>query len=100
LVPPSVRFIVHLDVSPWMQKDSITAHPVNLTNPMMMKGPVREIIPAPAQKVRIRVPEGRRIRKAHFLVGGTAPAYRQEGGVVSIDIPSIELHEVIALDFA
>ena len=28
-----------LDVSLWMQKSSIAAHLVNLTNPMMMKGP-------------------------------------------------------------
>jgi hypothetical protein len=89
-----------LDVSLWMQKDSMTAHLVNLTNPMMMKGPVREIIPAPAQKVRIRVPEGRRIRKAQFLVSGTTPVYREAGGAVSLDVPSIELHEVIAFDLA
>ena len=55
-----------MDVSLWMQKDSLTAHLVNLTNPMMMKGPVREIIPAPAQQVRIRVPDGRRVRQVAF----------------------------------
>jgi hypothetical protein len=67
---------------------------------MMMKGPVREIIPAPQQQVRIRVPDGRRVRKAHFLVSGRTPAYRQAGGVVSLAAPSIDLHEVIALDLA
>jgi hypothetical protein len=46
-----------LDVSLWMQKSSVTAHLVNLTNPMMMKGPVREIPPSP-QQVRVRPPEG------------------------------------------
>ncbi len=34
-----------LDVTVWQQKDSLTVHLVNLTNPMMMKGPVRELIP-------------------------------------------------------
>ncbi|MBO0860102.1 MAG: beta-galactosidase trimerization domain-containing protein [Chloracidobacterium sp.] len=87
-----------LDVSLWMQKDSITAHLVNLTNPMMMKGPVREIIPAPRQEVRVRPPDGRRIRKARFLVSGKTPIYHESGGVVSLTIPSIDLHEVIALD--
>jgi hypothetical protein len=89
-----------LDVSLWMQKDSITAHLVNLTNPMMMKGPIREIIPAPRQQVRIRAPDGRRVRKAHFLVSGKTPVYRQAGDVVSLTVPSIDLHEVIALDLA
>jgi hypothetical protein len=87
-----------LDVSLWMQKDSMTAHLVNLTNPMMMKGPVREIIPSPVQQVRIRVPEGRRVRKVSLLVSGKAPGHRESGGVVTIEIPSIELHEVIAID--
>ncbi|HKE04132.1 MAG TPA: hypothetical protein VKE91_08730, partial [Blastocatellia bacterium] len=87
-----------IDISLWMQKDSITAHLVNLTNPMMMKGPVREIIPAPQQQARIRIPEGRRVRKAYFLVSGKTPAYRESGGVVSLTVPSIDLHEVIALD--
>ncbi len=39
-----------LDVSLWRQKASITAHLVNLTNPMMMKGPMREIIPLPSNR--------------------------------------------------
>ncbi|HEY6403380.1 MAG TPA: hypothetical protein VI479_18300, partial [Blastocatellia bacterium] len=89
-----------LDVSLWMQKDSVTAHLVNLTNPMMMKGPIREIIPVSEQQARIRVPEGRRVGKAHFLVSGAQPVWRQEGGVVSLTVPSIDLHEVIALDLA
>ena len=87
-----------LDVSLWIQKNSVTAHLVNLTNPMMMKGPIREIIPLSEQEVQIRVPEGRRVNKAHFLVSGKQPAWRQAGGVVSLTVPSIDLHEVIALD--
>ena len=35
-----------LDVTVWRQKASMTVHLVNLTNPMMMKGPIRELIPA------------------------------------------------------
>ena len=41
-----------LDLSIWRQKNSLTVHLVNLTNPMMMKGPVREIIPVSRQQVR------------------------------------------------
>jgi Hypothetical glycosyl hydrolase 6/Beta-galactosidase trimerisation domain len=89
-----------LDVSLWLQKNSVTAHLVNLTNPMMMKGPIREIIPLSEQEVRIRVPEGRRVNKAHLLVTGKPPVWRQTGGVVSLTVPSIDLHEVIALDLA
>ena len=89
-----------IDVSLWMQKDSVTAHLVNLTNPMMMKGPLREIVPSPPQKVRIRIPAGRRVRKVSLLVNGKTPAHRESGGVIIMELPSIGLHEAISLDLA
>lgn len=89
-----------IDVSLWMQKQSMTAHLVNLTNPMMMKGPVRELIPSPAQRVRIRLPHERRASRVRFLVRDEQPRYRDANGVLEVDVPSIELHEVIAVDFA
>ncbi len=39
-----------LDVAVWEQENSMTLHLVNLTNPMMLKGPVREIVPISGQK--------------------------------------------------
>ena len=43
--PVSVSGPGIIDLSIWSQKNSLTVHLVNLTNPMMMKGPIREIIP-------------------------------------------------------
>ena len=54
-----------LDVTVWRQKDSMTVHLVNLTNPMMMKGPLRELIPSPAQKVSVRLPHGFAARRRY-----------------------------------
>jgi hypothetical protein len=88
-----------LEVSLWRQKDSLTAHLVNLTNPMMLKGPIREIIPVGQQVVRFRPPaDGRRVARAHLLVAGREIPVRHDGGALAVDVPSIELHEVIALD--
>ena len=42
----------------WRQQDSMTVHLVNLTNPMMMKGPFRELIPFGEQQVVVRLPAG------------------------------------------
>jgi hypothetical protein len=98
--PLSVEGKGVLDVSLWMQKSSLTAHLVNLTNPMMMKGPVREIVPSPPQRVRIRVPEGKRVSKVSLLVSGKSPGHRTAGNVITLEIPSIELHEVVAVDLA
>ncbi len=88
-----------LDVSIWSQEKSMTVHLVNLTNPMMMKGPVREIIPIGRQEVKIQIPSGKRVSKAHLLVAKQAVPYRQQGGFIEMAVPSVGLHEVIALDF-
>jgi hypothetical protein len=78
----------------------MTVHLVNLTNPMMMKGPVRETIPLGGQKLRVRVPAGRRVQRVHLLSAGTEVAYRAEGGTIALEVPEIGVHEVVALDYA
>jgi len=89
-----------LDISVWTQKSSMTVHLVNLTNPMMMKGPVREIIPIANQRVRIRIPDGQRVKDAKLLVSGKPTVFRTEADEILIDIPSIAVHEVVAVDFS
>ncbi len=87
-----------LDVSLFEQKESVTAHIVNLTNPMMMKGPVREVIPITGQKVRVRLPEGRKAKAVHLLVSGAKVKWAQRGPWVELATPQIALHEAIAID--
>jgi hypothetical protein len=87
-----------LDVTFWRQKDSVTVHLVNLTNPMAMKGPIREFIPVGTQQVSVRLPAGRRLRRARLLVAGTEPAVRRSGEEVQVTVPSILDHEVVAFD--
>src|ERR1039457_4198191 len=87
-----------LDVTVWRQKDSMTVHLVNLTNPMMMKGPVREFIPTPPQKVAVRLPGGSRAKKVQLLVSGARPKVAETNGVAILTIAAIVDHEVIAID--
>jgi hypothetical protein len=89
-----------LDVAVWEQKDSMTLHLVNLTNPMMWKGPVREIIPVAGQKIALRIPSDRRVRSVHLLVAGRDVPYRTEGDSIYLETASIGLHEVVAVDFS
>ena len=100
LAPLTVEGKGVLDVAVWMQKDSMTAHLVNLTNPMMMKGPIREVIPITKQEISIRIPQGRRVRRVHLLVVGVDAQHTDEDGVIRLTVPSIALHEVIAIDLA
>jgi len=88
-----------LDISIWGQKNSMTVHLVNLTNPMMMKGPVREIIPVANQHVRIQIPDGSHVTRAKLLVAGRPVPFTSNHGLIALDVPSIAVHEVIALDF-
>ena len=88
-----------LDVAVWRQKDSMTVHLVNLTNPMMMKGPLREFLPLAAQRVSIRLPEGRKSRGVKLLVSGQTPHTQQANGQIHLTVPSILDHEVVAIDF-
>jgi hypothetical protein len=88
-----------IDLSVWAQKNSMTVHLVNLTNPMMMKGPVRGIIPVPLQRVRVRLPNGRRAAKVQLLVAQREIPFRQDAAGVDLEVPSIALHEVVAIDF-
>jgi hypothetical protein len=87
-----------LDVTVWQQAESLTVHLVNLTNPMMMKGPVRELLPVAEQRVRVRLPGGRRARKIRLLVSDTVPRFRQSGDGLELTVPSIRAHEVVAVD--
>jgi hypothetical protein len=87
-----------LDVALWQQRNSITVHLVNLTNPMMMKGPIRELIPSPPQLVKLRIAKAP--RRARFLSTGKPATYTFQSGILAIHVPPIELHEVIALDLA
>jgi hypothetical protein len=87
-----------LDVTVWRQKDSMTVHLVNLTNPMMMKGPLREFIPTPPQRVAVRLPDGARANKVQLLVSGADPQAAEANGALTLTLAGILDHEVIAID--
>jgi hypothetical protein len=87
-----------LDVTAWRQKASMTVHLVNLTNPMALKGPYRELIAAGPQQVRIRLPKGTTARGVKLVVGGQEPEVKREQGALSLTVPSILDHEVVAVD--
>ncbi len=96
--PASVTGPGVLDVTVWRQCGSLTVHLVNLTNPMMMKGPVRELVPVGEQRVRVLLPEGAKPGRVRLLVGGGTPSVRQSGRWLEVAVPSVLAHEVVAVD--
>jgi len=71
---------------------------VNLTNPMAMRGPIRETLPLPPQTVSIAVPPDR--VKVRLLVAGTDVKPTVVGGRVEVVIPPAGLLEVVHVDWS
>lgn len=87
-----------LDVTLWQQKASITLHLVNLTNPMMMKGPVRELIPVGPQKIKLRLPADAKPRRVHLLAADRPVRTSRNGAYLELTVPSVLDHEILAID--
>ena len=86
-----------IDVTVWRQKSSMTIHLVNFTNPMMMKGPFRELIPVDT-KVSIRIPKGLKVEKVQLLIRGQKLPFEVNEGIITIAVAQITDHEIVALD--
>jgi hypothetical protein len=87
-----------LDVTIWRQRASLTVHLVNLTNPMMMKGPVRELLPVGEQKVRLRLPEAAKPKQVRLLAADKKVRSERSGPYLIVTVPSILDHEIVAVD--
>jgi hypothetical protein len=88
-----------LDVTVWRQRDSMTVHLVNLSNPMTMRGYFREFLPVGPLKVRVRLPEGTAAGAIRLLKSDAQPPVARLAGAVEVTVPSVVDHEVVAIDF-
>ena len=64
---------------------------------MMLKGPFRELIPVEAQ-VNIKLPLEAKVTGVKLLVSGQKPKFKIKDGRVSLKVPRILDHEIVALD--
>jgi hypothetical protein len=64
----------------------------------MMRGPVRELVPVGVQKVRLRLPEGKQAKTVRLLAAGKVVDAEQVGRHVTVTVPSVLDHEVVAVD--
>jgi len=87
-----------LDVTVWRNPDSVTIHLVNLTNPMTMKGPYRGFFPVGPQKLRLNLPADIQAKQARLLVADSSIPIERAGSAISLTVPSILDHEVVAIE--
>ncbi len=96
--PASVTGPGVLDVTVWQQPDSLTVHLVNLTNPNMMRGPFRELLPVGEQEVLVQLPEGKQAKRVKLLRSGLTPDAEIGPGYVKVTVPQVVDHEIVAID--
>ena len=88
-----------LDVAVWRQKKSWTVNLVNLTNPMMMRGSFRTLLPVGKQVVKIRLPVEKKVKCVKLLWSGQTPETRElANNCWEVVVPSIEAIEIVAFD--
>jgi len=78
----------------------VTVHLVNLSNPMTMRGYYREFLPVGAQQVRIRLPRDARAKQVRLFQTAALWQFSAVTGMLSLTVPKVEAHEVIAVDLA
>ncbi len=86
------------DVTAWRQKDSMTVHLVNLTNPMAMRPNVSQLIPSHPQTVEVQLPPGTRAGKVQTLMHEAVMPYQVVGDRLKMTVPSVLDYEVVAID--
>ncbi len=89
-----------LDLAVRESESCIALSLLNLTNPMMMKGPVRENIPLPAQTVSIKIPSGRKVERARLVVAGRQAEMTVKDGRVNVRVPEIDRLEMVHIIWA
>jgi hypothetical protein len=77
----------------------MAVHLVNMTNPMMMKGPFRELIPVDAE-VSVKIPINLKLTGVHLPMRNIDPKYTLRDGRVVLKVDQIFDHEIIGLDLA
>jgi hypothetical protein len=87
-----------VEVTAWRQAGSLTVHLVNLTNPMLMRGAFRELVPIGEQVVRLRLPDASSPARVHLLKAEQDCDFVQRGEVLEARVPSVLDHEVLAVD--
>lgn len=87
-----------VDVAVHRGESGVAVALVNLTNPMAMRGPIRETLPLPPQTVSIAVPTDR--VKARLLVAGVDVEPTVVDGRAEVVIPTAGLLEIVHVDWS
>jgi hypothetical protein len=81
----------------WETEAGFAVHILNYTNPNAHRGWIRTVYPLPAQTVRMKVPDGRKVKRIELLRTGMDLPARTSGSTIEFTIPKVVDYEVAAL---
>jgi len=81
----------------WETQAGWAVHVLNYTNPAMHRGWIRDFYPIGEQKVRLKLPEGRRVTRVELLRGSIDVPFSLRAGAIEFTIPKVADYEVAAL---
>jgi hypothetical protein len=81
----------------WETQAGFAVHILNYTNPAMHRGWIRNFYPIGAQKVRMSLPQGRRVTQVGLLRAETSIPFIGGRGKIEFTIPKVLDYEVAAL---
>jgi hypothetical protein len=84
----------------WETQAGFAVHILNYTNPAMHRGWLRNFYPIGAQRVRMKLPPGRRVTRVELLRAEANIPFRATAGSTEFTVPRIVDYEVAALHSA
>jgi hypothetical protein len=81
----------------WETQAGFAIHLLNYTNPQLHRGYLREFYPIGEQRVRMQLPDGRKVSRVELLKAGTDIPFRVADGTISFTIPKVIDYEVAAM---
>ena len=84
----------------WETQAGFAVHVLNYTNPAMHRGWIRKFYPIGGQKVRMSLPQGRRVTRVELLRAEKNIPFTGGSGSIEFTIPGVLDYEVAALHSA
>ena len=95
--PSPSRATASIETFAWETQAGFAVHVLNYTNPAMHRGWIRDFYPIGAQKVKMLLPQGRRVTRVELLRAEKNIPYTQSPGAIEFTIPSVLDYEAAAL---
>ncbi len=86
-----------VEIFAWETQTGFAIHILNYTNPNLHRGWIRNFYAIGEQKVRMKLPEGKRVIRVELLRAGVDVAYRVVNDAIEFTIPKVLDYEVAGL---